>query len=103
MQDEFLPHERPSQIRFYFLPLDRPDVHGFGEKLIIVAAGFFGVIHRRISILDQRFGIRTIFGINADADTGSYMQLMTGDGMRDGQCREDLHGGKCGAFPLLSV
>ena len=51
-------------------PVLRRFLHGRGEVAVAVAPRSFGSIHGLIGILEQRFEIVSILGIEGDADAG---------------------------------
>ncbi len=57
-----------------------------------VASVVFGIIHRGIRALDQRFGILPVIGENADADACIHVQVVMRDGMRRRKRCVDLFG-----------
>lgn len=48
--------------------LDHLQVHLLGKEAMPIAAGLFGVIHRRVGLLQQAVEVFAIFGIERDAD-----------------------------------
>ena len=62
------------------------------EKLTVVASILLGVIHRKISVLDQCLAIHTVFGIGHDADARRDMQFVMIDPVRSAQGLEHLVG-----------
>src|SRR5580658_2251619 len=82
MQQELFSLESSAQAAFQRLPLYSLQVHFRLEKLDIVASGFFGVVHRHVGILDQRFGILSVFRVDADTDAAIDIQVLSPDGVR---------------------
>ena len=60
--------ESQAQIVFHRQALLRFGVHFAREKLVVVAALGFGVVHGHVGMLHERFRIRAVSGINTDAD-----------------------------------
>ena len=50
----------------------------------------FGVIHRGVGVLEQRLGILTVVGVEADPDAGGDVELMALDAVRRGECGHDF-------------
>ena len=90
VQHELAPGEGAMQAGFDPLPLDGPCVHLPLEELIVVPAAFLGVVHRGVRALDQRLRIRTVVGVDADADGGGDMQLVVRDVVRRDERGDDL-------------
>ena len=57
-----------AKFMFNIKPFARCLIHFGGVKLIIVPSGGFGVIHRRVGVLEDGVTIRAIVRENADAN-----------------------------------
>jgi len=67
--------DRAAQVRLERHPPGRGEVHLLGEELVVGAPGLLGVVHRRIGIADQGFGIATVVREDADADRGRDLEV----------------------------
>src|SRR6266404_2211399 len=82
MQQELFSPESAAQAAFERLPLDSLQVHFRLEELEIVAPVFLGVVHGRVRILDQRFGILAVFRVDAYTDAAVNNQILSRDEVR---------------------
>jgi hypothetical protein len=69
----------PGQIVAFTPPFNRAHAHVRPEELMIATAMGLGVEQRKIRILQQRFGVRTVSGVHADAHTRRDMQVLLVD------------------------
>ena len=90
VKDEFAPGEGAMQAGFDRLPLDGACAHLSLEEVIVVSATFLGLVHRGVRALDQRLGIRTVVGVDADPDGDVDMQLVVRDIVRRDERGDDL-------------
>ena len=78
-QDELASADRPSQIRLqleFFVGLF---IQTLRVELEIVAAGFFGAIHRCIGVGQETVGVCPVVGIGGDADAACHPEIMSFD------------------------
>jgi len=69
------------QTRFECLPLDHLQIHFRFKKLEIVAPFCLGLVHGRVRVLDQRFGVFSVPGEHADPDATVDMEFLAADEM----------------------
>ena len=79
VQRKFVALERESQSVFDGLTFERADIHVFAEELEIVSTAFLCVVHRKISVLQQRLGVFSILREYGDADAGGNVQAVAVD------------------------
>ena len=82
VQDKLVLLERTAQHPFDGVPGNRTDIHLLSEDLVSVAPALFGVIHRAIGVLDRRFDVLAVVGVEADADAQGDVELMDTGEMR---------------------
>src|SRR5260221_4167063 len=80
MQQELFSLEGAVQAAFERLPLHSFEIHVRLEELEIVAPAFLCVVHRRVRILDQRFGIFSVFRVDANTDAAIDMEVWSLNG-----------------------
>src|SRR5580704_18290100 len=83
---------RISQLAFQGLALDGPQTHVRFKELVIVAPHLLGVVHRCVSILDQRLPILTVIGVGAYADAHSNVKSMLSDAVHILELGDDFCG-----------
>ena len=77
VQDEIIRLQRAPEQCLQRHALLRGDIHFAGEKLILRATVFLGVIHRRVGVAHEDFSVVAIVRIDADADTGADVQVVS--------------------------
>ena len=92
MQHELLVFQRHTQPGFELQTLDGLFVHLLGKEAMRVAPGFLGVIHRRISLLQEQVEILAIIGKERHTDRERRRQEMPFDLERLGHALMDLVG-----------
>src|ERR1700730_7176343 len=80
MQQELFSLESAAQASFERLSLYRLQIHFRLEELEIVAPPFLGMVHRHVRILDEGFGILSVFRVNTDTDAAIDMQIVSPNG-----------------------
>src|SRR5208282_3537447 len=103
VQHELVSLEGVAQVAFERLALDSLRIHFGREELEIVAAAFFGVVHRGIRMLDERFGIPSVFRIDADADAAVDMEIVPLDGVGRSEGGEQFFGAGSSATGMGDV
>src|SRR5450631_3217941 len=71
-------------------PCTAQTFHAGFEDPVIVASTLFGVVHRGVRTLDQRFSVLPVIGKHADADAHVYTQIVLRYRVRRRQCCTDL-------------
>ncbi len=51
-------------------------IHLLRKKLVVVASGSLGLVHRDIAVFEQRLRVGPIVREHGDADTGADVQLL---------------------------
>src|SRR5450631_1405072 len=69
--------------------------HAGFEDPVIVASTLFGVVHRGVRTLDQRFSVLPVIGKHADADGHVYTQIVLRYRVRRRQYCTDLFSMPC--------
>ena len=101
VQREFPPFQGAPQTLLDGLPLYGSDVHGWLEKLIVLAPIFLCLVHRGISVLNERFRIRTVVGIDTHTNACRYMEVMRTHEIGLGQRFQQSFRCYCGILRLL--
>ena len=101
VQREFLPFQCAAKVLLDGLPLDGANVHRWLEKLIALPSILLGLIHRRVRVLDQRFSIQSVVGIDAHAYTRGDVKIVLVDGMSLRHYLQHSSRGNGGVFGLL--
>ena len=68
MQHQFVAMQRQPQIIFNRQSFLRFGVKLVRKELVVVAALGFGVVHRHVGMLHQRFRVRAVGGVDADTN-----------------------------------
>src|SRR5690606_13549598 len=84
--------QRPPQAVLQVQPLGGLAVHVVDIELEGIPPVLLGMVHGDIGVLDQRFGVGTVIGPDADADADRQVQLMAIQLVRLGQAGDDLFG-----------
>ena len=71
-QEKFASLDAPSQARFHFEAFREQEIEITGEKARSIASSVLGLVHRRISVLQELLHIRRIIRVMRDANRGGY-------------------------------
>src|SRR6478735_9408672 len=103
VQSELIFIQRATQALFEIQPIDCPRVHLLPEELEAVPPLTFCLVHRGISILDQRLRVLPVEWIHADSDTRGDIQIMVFDGMGFSQGFKDPSARNFGIFRMFHI
>src|SRR3979409_2145817 len=92
LQQQLLAFKSIPQLPLEGLTLDGVETHAWSKELAIVTARLFGVIHRRVGILEQRFRVFTVVGVGAYANAHSNAQTVFADAVHLLKFGDDLCG-----------
>src|SRR5579871_5652446 len=70
-QEEFSPIEGEAQTILQRQSFHNLDIHVLGKELVSIASFFFGAIHGRVGVLDQRLAIDSMLRKDTDANAAS--------------------------------